>query len=114
MKWALCVAAFLLVFIVLLHHPMFIAETYYDQAAENAYKKQIFEIFKLVGNGKPIDIEKLDDTSKLQLVSGFIGAYNTWAKKTGKPAVEGEKVLEVFPVSWLDEYNNKSPLQKKD
>jgi hypothetical protein len=105
MKWAL------LLLILILLQPM-VAETYYEQTAEDAYKNQVFMLFKLVGNGKPVDIEKLDDTAKLQLVTGFIGAYNTWAKKTGKPTVEGEKALDVFPVSWLDEYNNS--LQKKN
>ena len=106
MKWA----ALLLILLILLQ--TMITETYYEQTAEDAYKKQVFTVFKLVGNGKAIDIDKLDDTAKLQLVTGFIGSYNTWAKKTGRPTVEGEKALEVFPVSWLDEYNNS--LQKKN
>jgi hypothetical protein len=110
MKWALCVAIFLILFIVVIR-PV-ITETYYDQAAEDVYKKQVLGVFKVAGNGKPIDIEKLDTTSKIQLVAGFIQAYNEYAKKTGGPAVEGEKALEVFPVTWLDEYNNS--LQKKN
>ena len=101
MKLALCMAAVILV--VLLLKPIVI-EGYYESKAEADYKAAMMAHLYSIGGGKPID-EKTPPDVLIKMMAGWLVAYNKYAKATGTPPATLGQAETMFPQTYLESYN---------
>jgi len=101
MKLALTVAIIIILFLIL--RPVII-EGYYDSEADKEYKDLMMAQLRSIGEGKPIDENSPPDVM-VKVMASWLAGYNNYAKKTGAPQAKLEDAPEMFPNSWLDEYN---------
>ena len=80
-------------------------EGYYNEAAVAEYKQKVMLMFAKYGQGKPIDIGKLDGELVTSMFKDFLIIFNEFQAKTnGKPVGQAD-VQSVFPLDFLNEYN---------
>jgi hypothetical protein len=101
MKLALIVAAVILVF--LLFKPV-VLEGYKDMKAEKEYKEMMMAQLPIIGAGRTID-EKSPPDVLVKMMGAWLLAYNNYAKKTGAPLAKISDAPNLFPTSWVEEYN---------
>ncbi len=80
-------------------------ESFYNEAAIAEYKQKVMLMFAKYGQGKPIDIGKMDGELVTEMFKDFLIIFNEFQAKTnGKPVGQAD-VQSVFPLDFLNEYN---------
>lgn len=77
----------------------------YSEKDITDYKVRVMLMLAKTGEGKPVDITKMEPEKLNQFFKDFLVVFNEFQAKTGGVPITMDAVQATFPIDFLNEYN---------